>query len=191
MVFGALVKPTQAIYYPPDGSGRDNYIITTNGGTCNRYKMGGTNIYFTPENTEFLRSAYTTPKMNRRQTDKIPSNKTYNNWPSLQTVKMNKVLYTNQKEQTDRLSPRGQVEREQDPIAKIVQDLRAKTRASSTLKATTIMLESSNTRTSPFKQIRADTSIEMSPRGNRYSNIDKMIVKRVDEAVRNITPQPR
>jgi len=37
-VFESLVRPPQRIYYAPDGSGRDTYIIDTNGGTCFNYK---------------------------------------------------------------------------------------------------------------------------------------------------------
>ena len=37
-VFESLVRPAQRIYYAPDGSERDTYIIDTNGGTCFNYK---------------------------------------------------------------------------------------------------------------------------------------------------------
>ena len=32
-VYGKLVRPIPSMYYPPDGTGRDTYIITDNGGT--------------------------------------------------------------------------------------------------------------------------------------------------------------
>jgi hypothetical protein len=36
-----LGNKRQSIYYPPDGSGRDTYIRTDNGGTNISYKMQG------------------------------------------------------------------------------------------------------------------------------------------------------
>ena len=36
-IFESLVKPAQRIYYAPDGSGRDTYIIDNNGGTNFKY----------------------------------------------------------------------------------------------------------------------------------------------------------
>jgi hypothetical protein len=32
-------KEVSVVYYPPDGSGRDSYVIRGHGGTCNEYKM--------------------------------------------------------------------------------------------------------------------------------------------------------
>ena len=40
MVFGKMVKQNPATYYPPDGTGRDTYVIDDNGGT--QIKFPGT-----------------------------------------------------------------------------------------------------------------------------------------------------
>lgn len=61
-----LVKPFQNVYYPPDGTGRDTYIIKNNGGYCNE-EFGTAGINFA-KNT-YLRDqktyAFTTPKKDK------------------------------------------------------------------------------------------------------------------------------
>lgn len=82
------------MYYPPDGTGRDTYIIKHNGGTCNDYAHGAAKIDFF--NNDFLRdnkkSPFHTPKMNSRLQDIIPSMKTYNNWPSKEAFFKNREM---------------------------------------------------------------------------------------------------
>ena len=34
----SLAKDSTLIYYPPDGTGRDTYVIKGNGGTCKEYR---------------------------------------------------------------------------------------------------------------------------------------------------------
>lgn len=72
------------MYYPPDGSGRDSYVIKNSGG--NEYTIG-----FVDYPKEWLREdkkyPYVTPVMNKRF--QSPSMMTYNNWPSRQASKNN------------------------------------------------------------------------------------------------------
>lgn len=102
--FGFLLKPSQRIYYPPNGSGRDTYIIDDNGGTGSKLLQKPYRIDFT--NNDFLRdSPFKTPVMNRRLQDRIPSMKAYTNWPSKQAVLLNQMVYQKQRNLTDKLSP--------------------------------------------------------------------------------------
>ena len=51
-VSGKLLKPMGSVYYPPNGTGRDTYIIKNNGGTCiEDFPQAGINF----ENNSFLR----------------------------------------------------------------------------------------------------------------------------------------
>ena len=72
------------MYYPPDGSGRDSYVISNSGG--NEYTIG-----FVDYPKEWLREEkkypIVTPVMNKRF--QSPSMVTYNNWPSRQAAKNN------------------------------------------------------------------------------------------------------
>ena len=85
----------QAVYYPPDGTGRDGYVIKNHGGTCNEdFAQGG--IDFKQNN--YLRderhAPFATPKMDKRLLNATaPQMRTYNNWPSKQTFVRNKELY--------------------------------------------------------------------------------------------------
>jgi hypothetical protein len=94
-VYGKLANEAPSIYYPPDGSGRDTYIITNNGGSM-RPVMGRNNSF---SNNNYLRSPdFTTPFMDKRQKDKIPSMKTYDNWPSIHEIKRHHELREKQNE---------------------------------------------------------------------------------------------
>ena len=79
-----LCKPQQSVYYPPDGTGRDGYVIKNHGGTCNEdFGQGG--IDFKQNN--YLRdekhAPFATPKMDKRLLNSTaPQMRTYNNWPS-------------------------------------------------------------------------------------------------------------
>ena len=99
---------------------------------------GGSNIDFS--GNSYLRnldnkSPFHTPVMDQKHQDKIPSMRTYDNWPSTQTVKENKKLFVEQKEQIGRLMPTGTT-CSPDPIAKEVERYRMVKRAGSTVKAT-------------------------------------------------------
>jgi hypothetical protein len=58
-----MAKVSAAVYYPPDGTGRDTYIILGNGGTCHEYKQGGAYIDF--QKNDFLRKTSFTPRMDK------------------------------------------------------------------------------------------------------------------------------
>lgn len=65
-VSGKLVKPFSSQYYPPNGTGRDTYIIKNNGGFCYEdFSTAGINF----ESNTFLRDqkryAYATPKKDK------------------------------------------------------------------------------------------------------------------------------
>ena len=62
-VYGKLVRPIPAMYYPPDGTGRDTYIISDNGGTTINYPTGGRNIDFS-RNSFLRQGSFETPRMN-------------------------------------------------------------------------------------------------------------------------------
>lgn len=49
---GSLFKGPAKQYYPPDGSGRDTYIIKGNGGTCRDYSTPNVNFW----NNDYLRT---------------------------------------------------------------------------------------------------------------------------------------
>ena len=63
-VSAKLIKPFGSVYYPPDGTGRDTYIINHHGGTCNEaaFDQSGINM----ANNKFLRdlkhAPFETPK---------------------------------------------------------------------------------------------------------------------------------
>lgn len=89
------MKPHVAVYYPPDGSGRDGYVIKNHGGTCNE-DCNSKTINFS--NNNYLRdqkyAKYETPNMDRKlMMATAPMMKTYNNWPSRETVQKNRDLY--------------------------------------------------------------------------------------------------
>lgn len=112
-----MVRPIPATYYPPNGTGRDTYIIDDNGGTSIKAATGGSHIDFS--NNNFLRSSeFPTPHMNKRQQEKIPSLKTYDNWPSQKEVERNRRLAVSQREQINKLSVSKK--RDDDPIGEIV-----------------------------------------------------------------------
>ena len=94
-----LVKSFQNIYYPPDGTGRDSYIIMNNGGYCNE-EFSTTGIDFSKNN--FLRDqrnfAFTTPKKDKLFQDLVPQMRTYNNWPSREAILINQENYRKQVE---------------------------------------------------------------------------------------------
>lgn len=60
------MKPFGSQYYPPNGTGRDTYIIKNNGGTCNE-DFGTAGINF--QHNTFLRDekkyAFNTPKQDK------------------------------------------------------------------------------------------------------------------------------
>lgn len=92
-----------SVYYPPDGSGRDQYIIKGNGGTCHEYKVGKAHVNF--ENNDYLRGKNLTPKMDKKALESIPSMRNYNNWPSKEAVANNFSIFKEQKKSVERLSP--------------------------------------------------------------------------------------
>jgi hypothetical protein len=53
--------------------------------------------------------------MDKLRDNKIPSLKTYNNWPSKEAVILNRKIFESQKCSVDKLSPRNKVVR--DPIS--------------------------------------------------------------------------
>lgn len=120
MVFGKLVNDAPSIYYPPDGSGRDTYIITNNGGTMR--PLAGRNNSL--NQSSYLRNGdFKTPFMDKRQTDKIPSMKTYDNWPSQHEILRNAELRERQCEQMKRLSISPKQQRSlADPVSSITHD---------------------------------------------------------------------
>lgn len=128
------------MYYPPDGTGRDTYIIDDNGGTCTRFKqvnmIGGKHDF---RDNLFLRdqkrNPFFTPKMDKRRDEKMPAMRTYNNWPSREAVMLGKKLYETQRASVDRLSPR-KLDYVTDPVSALVDKNRAVNRARSTLKTT-------------------------------------------------------
>lgn len=65
-------------------------------------------------------SGYPTPMMNRRHQDKIPSMKTYDNWPSMREVERNRKLAISQKEHIRKLS--SSKERDADPVNNLVRN---------------------------------------------------------------------
>ena len=64
MQHGSLAKSPEKVYYPPDGTGRDIYIIKGHGGTCIEHK----NTFVDFRNNDYLRDNETcsTPIMNRK-----------------------------------------------------------------------------------------------------------------------------
>ena len=62
---GPSRKEPSIVYYPPDGLGRDSYVIKNSGGTSNEYTIG-----FVDYPKEWLREdkkyPYVTPVMNKR-----------------------------------------------------------------------------------------------------------------------------
>lgn len=136
MIFGKMVKPIPATYYPPDGTGRDTYIIDDNGGTSIKFAPGG----ITFAHSDFLRlSGFPTPVMNKRQQDKIPSMKTYNNWPSIKEVERNRKLAVSQREHIRKLSESSR--RVRDPIRDMVQNERKRSMDNMRLRQTNVTLE--------------------------------------------------
>ena len=109
---GQPIKEAQNIYYPPDGSGRDTYIIHQNGGTCIQFQRQP-NIKL--EDNQFLRSPEDSPSrrvsphvrttMNSRERLRIQALKTYNNWPSRHAVEVNRKNFLSQEKTLKRLSP--------------------------------------------------------------------------------------
>jgi hypothetical protein len=77
--------------------------------------------------------------MDKLRDNKIPSLKTYNNWPSKEAVILNRKIFESQKCSVDKLSPRNKVVR--DPISLQVDRNRLRERANSTLKSSAIKLE--------------------------------------------------
>ena len=49
---GSLFKSPAKQYYPPDGTGRDTYIIKGHGGTCIEYKRPNIDFW----NNDYLRN---------------------------------------------------------------------------------------------------------------------------------------
>ena len=89
------MKPHVAVYYPPDGTGRDTYVIKNHGGTCIE-DCKSPNINFR-DNT-FLRdnknAPFGTPNIDRKlMMMTAPQMQTYNNWPSRTDVIRNRDLY--------------------------------------------------------------------------------------------------
>jgi hypothetical protein len=138
------VRPAQRIAYSPDGTGRDTYIITNHGGTCFNYNQSP-QIDF--GQNQFLRDAqaapFLTPKMDKLRDQKIPSLKTYTNWPSSQAVAHNNNVFKSQRKSLERLSPRSP-RIAQDPISQLVEDNRIANRAKSVLRSTAAKLDWNN-----------------------------------------------
>lgn len=81
--------------------------------------------------------------MDKLRDQKIPSLKTYNNWPSKEAVILNRKIFDTQKCSVDRLSPRNS--KISDPVSLLVDRNRLRERANSTLKSSAIKLEWKNT----------------------------------------------
>lgn len=65
MNIGSLAKLPEKLYYPPDGTGRDSYIIKGHGGTCIEHQNNTVDF----RNNDFLRTQQefcATPVMNRK-----------------------------------------------------------------------------------------------------------------------------
>ena len=59
---GALRKDNACVYYPPDGSGRDSYVILDHGGSCHPMRKSQIDFY----DCKYLREKVNTPIMDRR-----------------------------------------------------------------------------------------------------------------------------
>ena len=64
--YGSKIRHSGNIYYPPDGSGRDTYIVTNNGGTCNDPNVGFIDFQKNTFLRDSLHSPFYTPKMNKK-----------------------------------------------------------------------------------------------------------------------------
>lgn len=111
----AIITPRKeptAFDYPPDGTGRDSYIIRNYGLKAN----------YRSEYREFergLRSGSPTPNMDARhlrKKDPWGADAThYTNWPSMQAVKQNYKIFNEQRRSIERLSPPKNTSRSQSP----------------------------------------------------------------------------
>ena len=94
-------REVSTVYYPPDGSGRDTYVIKGHGGSCKEYRKG-----FVDYQGEYLRNnnkhPYETPVMNSKLVN--PSMTTYNNWQTKGRRMQNKKIFEEQKSSVERLS---------------------------------------------------------------------------------------
>ena len=162
--FGFLLKPSQRIYYPPNGSGRDTYIIDDNGGTGSNMLKKPFRIDFT--NNDFLRdSPFKTPMMNKRLQDRIPSMKAYTNWPSKQAVLLNQMIYQKQRNLTDKLSPHKPSKRSDSLMEGETHDM---------LRATNITMTSNQRSNLGLGSFRRQSLLDQSP--------DKKFFKRRGES---------
>jgi hypothetical protein len=77
--------------------------------------------------------------MNKRQTDKIPSLKTYDNWPSVKEVERNKRLSVTQSKHIKKLNVNKRSD--DDPINHIITSERNRSIESQRLKQTIFTME--------------------------------------------------
>ena len=102
-----LSKEPAQVYYPPDGSGRDSYIITSNGGTTRPFRNGTIDF----KQCNYLRDnkhvKCETPYMNQRLLQQTnPTVTSYSFWPSKAAIAHNRATLRKNIEVVDRLSPK-------------------------------------------------------------------------------------
>jgi hypothetical protein len=101
-----LFKQPTCVYYPPDGTGRDSYIISGHGGTTKLFRGGSIDFQMNNYLRDNKRAKYDTPQMDERIRQRInPTEVTYYNWPSRAGMAYNRSLFKKQNEIVSRLSP--------------------------------------------------------------------------------------